>query len=43
MFINDYKRLEKRIDGDALIKAYEEGENILGSVDFNYNSNKDKT
>lgn len=25
----------KRIDGDALIKAYEEGENLLSSVDFN--------
>jgi len=38
-----YSYKSKRIDGDALIKAYEEGENILGSVDFNYNSNKDKT
>lgn len=34
-----YKYNSKRIDGDALIKAYEEGENILGSVDFNYNTN----
>lgn len=33
----------KRIDGDALIKAYEEGENILGAVDFNFNTNSKDT
>jgi len=30
----------KRIDGDALIKAYEEGENILGSIEFNFNAKR---
>ncbi|HEX7757557.1 MAG TPA: hypothetical protein VF421_19565 [Niabella sp.] len=34
-----YSYNSKRIDGDALIKAYEEGENLLGSVDFNFNAN----
>ncbi len=37
-----YSYKSKRIDGDALIKAYEEGENILGSVDFSYNNEKSK-
>lgn len=38
-----YSYKSKRIDGDALIKAYEEGENILGSVDFNFNTNSKDT
>ena len=28
------------IDANALIKAYEDGENMLGSVDFNYSKSK---
>lgn len=31
-----YSFSARRIDIDALIKAYEEGENMLGSVDFTY-------
>jgi len=38
-----YSYKSKRIDGDALINAYEEGENILGSVDFNYKTNSNDT
>jgi hypothetical protein len=30
------------IDATALIKAYEEGENMLGSVDFNYKRSQEK-
>ncbi len=37
-----YSYKSNRIDGDALIKAYEEGENILGSVDFNFNKTESK-
>lgn len=31
------------IDADALIKAYEEGENMLGSVDFTYDKARANT
>lgn len=38
-----YSYKSKIIDGDTLINAYEEGENILGSVDYNFNNNKENS
>ncbi|MDI9863508.1 hypothetical protein QM480_04185 [Flectobacillus sp. DC10W] len=35
-----YQYQAKSIDIKELIKAYEEGENMLGNVDFNYNQPK---
>ncbi|WP_153795858.1 hypothetical protein [Foetidibacter luteolus] len=37
-----YSFSARRIDIDALIKAYEEGESMLGSVDFSYDKARAK-
>ena len=37
---NLYKFKSNQIDAKDLIKAYEDGENMLGTVEFNFNKSK---